>query len=161
MPTLSSILTVLPLKMNRVLGQAGVPIQGNQENQAGQGQWPAVFRDKPFALQDVALPGTLNLSNGTLETINTLRAGEGLPPMEWAVQRRCNKDRRTDTSWESRASKRNFYNAIACRRRIDSACRWGYFKAGTVVGATKGFIGDESDESRYCKSDRLATAQRK
>ncbi len=42
------------------------------------------MRDKPFALQDVALPGTLNLSNGTLETINVLRAGESLPPMEWA-----------------------------------------------------------------------------
>ncbi len=72
----------LPPHMNRLLGQAGVPIQGNQRNQAGQGQRPAVLRDKPFALQDMALPGTLNLSNGTLETINTMRAGEGLPPME-------------------------------------------------------------------------------
>ncbi len=53
--------TGLPLKMNRVLGQAGVPIQGNQGNHAGQGQRPAVLGDKPFALQDVALPGTLNL----------------------------------------------------------------------------------------------------
>ena len=30
----------------------------------------------------MAFPGTLNLSNGTLETINALRAGEGLPPLQ-------------------------------------------------------------------------------
>ena len=118
--------------------QANASIPNRLDGQAGQGQRPAVLRDKPFALQDVALPGTLNMSNGTLGTINALRAGEGLPPVEWAVQRRCNKDRRTDTSWESRASKRNFCNTIACCRRIDSACRWGYFKAGTIVGVTKG-----------------------
>ena len=82
----------LPPHMNRLLGQAGVPIQGNQRNQAGQGQRPAVLRDKPFALQDVALPGTLNLSNGTLGTINALRAGDGLPPMEWGEGEQQNVD---------------------------------------------------------------------
>ncbi len=42
-------------------------------------------------MQDAALL-FLNLSNGTLETINALRAGEGLPPMEWAEGEQQNVD---------------------------------------------------------------------